>query len=66
MLLISLLAPAWLALGHVGGAPLGPAQPQGAAHVSVALHQGAQGLNFDLFHPELPQKVDDYIYVGLK
>ena len=61
MLLISLLAPAWLALGHVGGAPLGPAQPQGAAHVSVALHQGAQGLNFDLFHPELPLKVDDYL-----
>lgn len=51
MLLITVIAPAWLA--WVGAAP---------AHerpelVSVALHQGAQGLSFDLFHPQMPTKV---------
>jgi len=56
-----ILSRAWLALmpGLAGAASLSQARLRGAAGhqeiVSVALHEGAQGLNFDLFHPQLPQ-----------
>ena len=49
MLLIALLAPAWLALGTEAA----PAHERPEL-VTVALHEGAQGLSFDLFHPQLP------------
>ena len=61
MLLMLILSRAWLALmpGLAGAASLSQARLRGAAGhqeiVSVALHEGAQGLNFDLFHPQLPQ-----------
>ena len=49
MLLILLLCgPAWLALGTEA------APAQRSELVTVALHEGAQGLSFDLFHPQLP------------
>ena len=49
MLLILLLCgPAWLALGTEA------APAQRPELVTVALHEGAQGLSFDLFHPQLP------------
>ena len=49
MLLILLLCgPAWLAPGTEA------APAQRSELVTVALHEGAQGLSFDLFHPQLP------------
>ena len=71
MLLITVIASAWLA--WVGAAPaherpelvsVANQRPgsrlvtnQRPELVSVALHQGAQGLSFDLFHPQMPIKV---------